>query len=99
MFFFAGAVQQGEASLQVLPPAPAPQGPATHQRQEPSGTQECASTTDATADTSRTDSYRGKLLKILSRTDSYRSKLLKILPGQIPTVVSYLRYFPDRFLP
>jgi hypothetical protein len=58
-------VQQGEARLQVLPPAPAPQGPATHQRKEPPRTQECSSTTDATANTTRTDSYRSKLLQML----------------------------------
>ena len=28
-------MQQGQAAVQVLPPAAAPQGPATHQRQEP----------------------------------------------------------------
>ena len=59
--FVSGPVQQGEAGLQVLPPAPAPQGSAPHQRPEPPRTQECASTADAAADPTRTDSHCGKL--------------------------------------
>ena len=34
-FSVSGSLQQGQAAVQVLPPAAAPQGPATHQRQEP----------------------------------------------------------------
>ena len=36
----SGSLQQGQAAVQVLPPAAAPQGPATHQRQEPPRPQE-----------------------------------------------------------